>query len=106
MGKLRCVAGAARRCLTGVGFLSYCLEINYRQVLGLVSLASSEQTVLVVNVCGELVGRAQMTNEDDTQVAPGSRVLARPLHSKKLRECYHCRLNETERKGSRHLRSA
>ena len=41
-------------------------------MLGLVALASSEQTVLEVNICIELVGRAQVMNTDEIQVAPGS----------------------------------
>ena len=44
-------------------------NFHYREVLGLVALASSEQAVLEVNVYTELVGRAQMTNTDETQVA-------------------------------------
>ena len=47
------------------------------------ALASSEKTVLAVNVYVELVGRAQMTNTDEIEVAPGSVFLARQLHSKK-----------------------
>ena len=87
-------AGAARRCLTGVAFLSYRLDeakkgapgtggvleygpgavghFHYRQVLGLVARASSEKTVLEAGVYVELVGRAQMTNADDIQESPGS----------------------------------
>ena len=34
--------------------------------------ASSEQMVLEVNVCADFVGKASMTNTDDTQEAPGS----------------------------------
>ena len=40
--------------------------------MGLVALASSEQTVLEVNVYIELAGRAQMMNTDEIQVAPES----------------------------------
>ena len=36
------------------------------------ALASSEHTDLVVGVCVALVGRAQMTDADETQVDPGS----------------------------------
>ena len=45
-------------------------HLHYRQVMGLVALASSEQTVIVVNVYIELVGRAQMANTDEIQVTP------------------------------------
>ena len=56
--------------------------------MGLVALASRQQTVLDVNVCAELVGRAQVTNTDEAQEAPGSFfIIARPLHSKKRSEC-------------------
>ena len=58
----------------------------FKPALGLVALASSEQTVLEVDVYAELVGRAQMTNTDEVQEAPWSAFLARPLHSKKRGE--------------------
>ena len=61
-------------------------HFHYRQVLGLVALASSQQTVLEVDVCVELVERVQMTNTDYIQVALGSVFLARPLHPKKRSE--------------------
>ena len=54
-------------------------HFHYRKVLGLVELASSEQTVLEVNVRVELVGRAQMTNTNEIQEAPGSVFSAPPL---------------------------
>ena len=42
------------------------------------ALASSEQSVLEVDVCIELAGRDQMTSIDQTQVAPGSVFFAPP----------------------------
>ena len=47
-------------------------HFHYRHVLGKVALASSEQMILEVNVCVELIGRAEMTNKDEDQEAPGS----------------------------------
>ena len=41
------------------------------------------RSALEPGMYAELVGRAQMTNTDDIQEAPGSLFLARPLHSKK-----------------------
>ena len=68
-------------------------HFHYRQVLGVVALASSEKTVLVlvleVNVCVAPVGRAQMTDTDVTQVAPGSGFLARPVPSKRRSEWFY-----------------
>ena len=68
----------------------------YRKALGLVALASSEQTVLEVNVYVQLVERDQMTKKDETQEAPGSFFLARPLHSKKKSE-WHYQLRQFTR---------
>ena len=41
-------------------------------MFALVALSRTEQTVLKVNFYIELVGRAQMTDKDGAQVAPGS----------------------------------
>ena len=49
----------------------------------------------------ELIGRAQMTDTDETQGAPGSVFIARPLHPKKRSEWYyHLRqLERSQRQG-------
>ena len=64
-------------------------NFHYRQVLGLVALATSEQAVFGgERIRLELVGKAQMTDTDDIQVAPGSVFLARRLQSKQRSEWF------------------
>ena len=75
---------------------------HYRQVLGPVALASSEQTVFEVTVRVSLVDRAQMADTDEIQVAPGYVFLVRPLPFKRRGEwLYELRQSPRSQKQGR-----